>query len=245
MVCTDGSGSKEGVRKSQNLRGSELLSSKKSWSWEEPQKKAFQGVKDELTKPRVLGLYDPKAPTKIAADASSKGLGAVLLQKNKDNQWKPIAYASRIMSEVETRYAQIEKEALAITWSCEKFAEYILGMRIDIETDHKPLVPLLSTKQLDALPLRVLRFRLRMDRFDFTIHHVPGKEMYTADTLSRAAVAPPGRVSRAFEEELEAFVESLVADLNKRNYMQTIRRSTKQPGVQSNQVKDWYSHQSS
>jgi len=74
--------------------------------------------------------------------------------------WKPVAYASRSMSETECRYAQIEKEALATTWACDKFAPYILGKKIHIETDHKPLVPLLSKKHMDSMPPRVLRFHL-------------------------------------------------------------------------------------
>ena len=72
-----------------------------------------------------------------------------------------MAYASQAMPETETRYAQIEKEALAITWACEKFSTYTLGKHISIEADHKPLVPLLGCKHLDNLPPRVLRFRLR------------------------------------------------------------------------------------
>ena len=80
------------------------------------------------------------------------------------------SYASRSLLDAETHYAQI---ALVITWACEKFSDYVLGRRFAIETDHKPLVPLLSTKLFDNLPLRVLRFRLQLMRFDFTIHHVP------------------------------------------------------------------------
>ena len=63
------------------------------------------------------------------------GLGAVLLQEN-GGEWKPVAYASRSMSETEKRYAQIEKEALATAWACDKFANYIIGLKIIIETDH-------------------------------------------------------------------------------------------------------------
>ena len=88
------------------------------------------------------------------------------------------------MTDTERRYAQIEKEALATTWACEKFASYILGMKFAVETDHKPLVPLLGQKDLNKLPPRILRFRLRLARFDYSITHVPGKFMYTADTLS-------------------------------------------------------------
>ena len=145
----------------------ELLSSKRAWNWGPAQEEAFVKVEAELTAPTVLGLYDPQADTKISADAFSHGLGAVLLQKNQQ-EWRPVAYASRAMSETETRYAQIEKEALAITWACEKFATYILGKHISIETDHKPLVLLLGSKHLDNLPPRVLRFRLRLMRFSYS-----------------------------------------------------------------------------
>lgn len=73
------------------------------------------------------------------------------------------------MTEAETRHAQIEKEALATMWACEHFTNYILGKQIQVETNHKPLVPLLSTKHLDDLPSRILCFRLRVMRFDYTI----------------------------------------------------------------------------
>ncbi len=159
----------------------------------------------------TLALYDPKARTKVSADASSYGVGAVLLQQV-DTDWKPIAYASRSMTETERRYAQIEKEALATTWACEKFSDYILGKHIEIETDHKPLVPLLGTKRLDSLPPRILRFRLRLDRFDYTIEHVPGKNLYTADTLSRAPSSSTQNDS-TLEELAELLMDACIAHL--------------------------------
>ena len=78
----------------------ELLSTKRSWTWGSSQEQAFSQVKSELAKPTVLALYSPRAPTKVSADASSYGLGAVLLQQVGD-VWKPVAYASRSMSETE------------------------------------------------------------------------------------------------------------------------------------------------
>lgn len=70
---------------------------------------------------------------------------------------------------------------------CEKFSAFVLGRHILLETDHKPLVPLLGTKNLHCLPPRILRFHY-LDRFSFDVKHVPGKELYTADILSRAPV---------------------------------------------------------
>ena len=148
----------------------DLLSAKRVWIWGPAQKNTFDKIKEELASPPVLALYDPLADTRISADASSHGLGAVLLQRVKE-EWRPVSYASRAMSDTEKRYAQIEKEAIASTWACEKFSRYILGKHIKLETDHKPLVPLLNNKHLDSLPPRILRFRLRLMRFDYHSRH--------------------------------------------------------------------------
>ena len=192
---------------SQPLR--DLLSSKRSWNWGPSQREAFSLVKMELSKPSVLAHYSPTARVKVTADASSHGLGAVLTQLNK-GEWRPVAFASRSMTETERRYAQIEKEALAVTWACEKFRDYVLGRNFDIETDHKPLVPLLSSKQLDSLPPRVLRFRLRLMHYSYSITHVPGKLLYTADTLSRAPTTNSPKDLIPLQEEAEVFIDSAI-----------------------------------
>ncbi|XP_046575408.1 uncharacterized protein K02A2.6-like [Haliotis rubra] len=66
--------------------------------------------------------------------------------------WRPVVYASHSLSDTETRYAHIEKEALALTWACERFQDYLVGIQVVLETDHKPLIPLLGMKDLDHLP---------------------------------------------------------------------------------------------
>ena len=131
-------------------------------------------------------MYDPNRETKIAADASSYGLGGVVLQLQADNTWRPVSFLSREMTPTETRYAQTEKEALALTWACERSWEYIVGNSAYVETEHKALVPLLSTQKLDQLLPRIQRFRMRMMRFHFKeVKHIPGKKMYIYDALSR------------------------------------------------------------
>ena len=123
--------------------------------------------------------------------------------------WRPVAFASRSLSDTERRYAQIEKEALAMTWACEKFTDYLLGRKFLMESDHKPLIPLLNSKQLDSLPPRVLRFRLRLARYNYTVQHVPGVNLYTADALSRAPIAGSGSEDLSFQEEVETFVDTI------------------------------------
>ena len=118
------------------------------------------------------------------------------------------------MTETEQRYAQIEKEALAITWACERFQHYLIGIHFHIETDHKPLVPLLSTKGLDEMSIRVQRFRLRLMRYQYSISHVAGKELCTADTLSRAPVwNPDTQQSEQLEHDVTAYVNSVIDHL--------------------------------
>ena len=190
----------------------ELLRAQRQWIWSTEQQKSFEQVKRELTRPTILTAYSPEAPTRVSADASSYGLGAVLLQQ-KDTHWRPVSYASRAMTNTEKNYAQIEKEALATTWACEKFATYILGRSFDIETDHKPLVPLFTSKHLDNLPPRILRFRLRMARYNYTIRHVPGKFLYTADTLSRAPLKIRDFDAEKLQDAVEDFVEAVTATL--------------------------------
>ena len=191
----------------------ELLNKSNQWVWGLPQQTAFAEIKQALETSPVLSLFDQSRETVVSADASSYGLGAVLLQKQPDEELKPIAYISRSLTPTEQRYAQIEKEALAFTWACERFSDYLLGMEFHIHTDHKPLVPLFGSKNLEELPIRVQRFRLRMMRFKFTISHVPGKSLLVADALSRAPCAEAVEEDLLLQQETAAYVNIVVQNL--------------------------------
>jgi len=88
--------------------------------------------------------------------------------------------------------------------------DYLVGLKFNIHTDHKPLVLLFSTKHLEELPVRVQRFRLRMMRFQFSITHVPGKDLNIADTLSRAPAADPVTADELLQQEANAFISTVL-----------------------------------
>ncbi|KAM7287886.1 uncharacterized protein ISCGN_031577 [Ixodes scapularis] len=149
----------------------------------EAQQQAFEQTKTALITTPALAMYNPREHLTLSVDASSYGLGAVLLQESQGER-RPVAYAYRVLTETEQRYAQIEKEALAITWARGHFRTYLLGLQFHIETNHKPLVPLLATKRLDEPSPRLQHFRMRLLEYDFTISHILGKEINTANVLS-------------------------------------------------------------
>ena len=96
------------------------------------------------------------------------------------------------MTPTEQRYAQVEKEALASTWACERFSDFLIGLpTFTIETDHRPLLALLHSKQLDELTPRIQRFRMRLMHYKYDVKFTAGKDLATADSLSRAPAGQP------------------------------------------------------
>ena len=131
----------------------DLLRADVSWSWDHAQQSAFDETKRLLTTTPTLTYYDTSKPTVVSADASSFGIGAVLMQTT-DGELKAVAFASRTLTSAEQRYSQIEKELLAGVWACEKFSRYLVGLcSFKLLTDHRPLVPLMNTRNLDDTPI--------------------------------------------------------------------------------------------
>uniref|UniRef100_A0A3B1K366 Gypsy retrotransposon integrase-like protein 1 n=1 Tax=Astyanax mexicanus TaxID=7994 RepID=A0A3B1K366_ASTMX len=161
----------------------QLLRSNVEFAWQPAQQQAFDKLKDFCSRPPVLKFFDPALPVEIFCDASSYGLGAVLLQED-----QPVAFSSRSLTDTESRYAQIEKEMLSIVHACTKFHHYIFGKHVTVFNDHKPLEDIFK-KSLLSTPMRIQRMRLRLQWYDITVKYRKGKDMELPDALSRAQLA--------------------------------------------------------
>ena len=92
------------------------------WQWGKKEVKAFNAVKAGLAESATTAYFDVKKAIAIVVDASPVGLAALLVQEK-----RVVVYGSRALSDVETRYSQTEREALAVVWACEHFDKFING----------------------------------------------------------------------------------------------------------------------
>ncbi|CAB4035824.1 Hypothetical predicted protein, partial [Paramuricea clavata] len=150
-----------------------------TWKWEEIEQAALDKLKKAFTDNQVMSYFDPHQATEVIVDASPVGLGALLVQND-----KVICYASRVLSDVETRYSQTEKEMLAVVWAVEHFHLYLYGAQFTIITDHQPLIGIFRSHK--ATSARIDRWKLRLMPYNYHLVYKPGKdEKNPADFLSR------------------------------------------------------------
>ena len=188
----------------------QLLEKDVQWQFEQQHEAVVNRLKKMITSSPVLAYYESKLPIRLTTDASKAGLGAVL-EQNHEGVWKPIAYASRAMTQCEQHYAQIEKETLAIVFACERFHEYTYGKRVIVRTDHKPLGAIFS-KPINKAPPRIQRFLLRLQKYDLQVEFTPGSEIPVADTLSRAYLTHHVK-PEVPEQEIRCHVHSIIKSL--------------------------------
>ena len=134
-----------------------------------------------ISEPPVLQCYDLEEDVTLETDASDYGLDAVLLQKE-----RPVAFASRVLSQSERRYSQIEKECLSLVFGCTRFDHFLHGRENIIPlTDHKPLETIL-VKSINTAPKRLQRMMLRLQKYHLEVKYQRGNRMYISDHLSRS-----------------------------------------------------------
>ena len=135
-----------------------------------------------LTAP-VLAFTDFKKPFLLETDASIEGLGAVLSQKQDDDHYYPIAYASRGLKGGELKYHSSKLEFLALKWAMtEQFREYLQYQPFLVRTDNNPLTYVMTTPNLDAVGHRWVA---AMAGYNFEIEYILGMDNKVADALSR------------------------------------------------------------
>lgn len=147
-------------------------------------KNCFDLCKSLLTNEPILKYPDFEIPFTLTTDASNFAIGAILSQ-GEIGKDLPIAYASRTLSKTETNYATIEKELLAIVWGVKYFRPYLYGRKFNIVTDHKPLVWLFNAKDPSS---KIVRWRLRLEEYDYEILYKKGTSNTNADALSRIEI---------------------------------------------------------
>ncbi|KAL5010856.1 hypothetical protein ScPMuIL_013161 [Solemya velum] len=179
----------------------ELFKKDVLFDWTPSHQVAYNKIISLISREVSLSYFDPQKPSVLQVDASSRGLGAVLMQAN-----KPIAFASKSLSECEQRYANIERELLAVVFGCEKFHTYLYGKRFLVESDHKPL-EMIHLKNISSAPQRLQRMLLRIQQYDLQIAYKPGKEVAMADALSRSPVSESTTIDLDVQVHLVQFSE--------------------------------------
>ncbi len=145
---------------------------------------AFDKIKRLLTGQTIMAYFDQQKETELITDASPFALSAILFQKTPgQNNRKVVAYASRSLSDVESRYSQMEKEALAIVWVIERLHLYLYGGHFTVYTDCKP-VQLIFGNLKSKPPARIERWNLRLQGYDFSVVQTKGNQN-PSDFLSR------------------------------------------------------------
>lgn len=161
-----------------------LLKKDTPFLWTEEHATAFFDLKEVLCGQPVLKLFseDPSFAVQVHTDASRLGLGAVLLQADEEENFRPVVYLSRALKGAEANYTSTELEALAVKWSLDQLRPYLIGRKFSVVTDHHALCWLLKYKEGNQ---RLLRWSLSLQEFDFEVIYKTGRLHYAPDCLSR------------------------------------------------------------
>ncbi|GKA62647.1 putative reverse transcriptase domain-containing protein [Tanacetum coccineum] len=163
-----------------------LTQKKVKFEWSDKQEAGFQLLKQKLCSAPILALPEGSEDFIVYCDASIKGLGVVLMQRE-----KVIAYASRQLKIHEKNYTTHDLELGAVVFSLKLWRHYLYGTKCTVFTDHKSLQHILNQKELN---MRQRRWLELLSDYDCEIRYHPGKANVVADALSRKEREPPLRV---------------------------------------------------
>ncbi|CAM5174954.1 unnamed protein product [Natator depressus] len=150
--------------------------------WTEECQKAFNQLKASLMSDPVLRAPDFDKPFLVTTDASKRGVGAVLMQEAPDQEFHPVVFLSKKLSERESNWSVSEKKCYAIVYALEKLRPYVWGRRFHLQTHHAALQWLHTATGNNK---KRIRWSLALQDFDFNIQHISGASNKVADALSR------------------------------------------------------------
>ncbi|KAG7307507.1 hypothetical protein JYU34_007710 [Plutella xylostella] len=172
------------------------------WNWNTECELSFNKIKAILCSTEVLAHYDPTKKLILTCDASPVGIGGVLTQVGADGCERPVSYISRTLSPAEQNYSQIDREALAIVFSLQKFHQYVYGRRFVLRTDHKPLVSIFGPKK--GIPMmaasRLQRWSVIVAAYSYDIEYI-NTTNNGADSLSRLPIAAKAKDILKYPEQ--------------------------------------------
>ena len=160
----------------------QLLKKDIVFHWSAAQQRSFMELKQALITAPVLSFPNFSEPFLICTDASSLGLGAVLMQQDNRGKNHVIAYASRVLTPAESNYSVTHQETLAVVWALKHFRDIIKGYPITIYTDHAAVTELFKGRNLSG---RLARWYLTIQEFSPQFKYLPGRANVVADALSR------------------------------------------------------------
>ena len=169
------------------------------FQWSQECQDAFTRLRNELVSTPILAFPDYDKEFILDTDASNDGIGAVLSQIQESGEEKVIAYGSRVLSKPERRYCVTRRELLAVVTFTRHFRHYLLGRHFTLRTDHGSLRWLQNFKEPEG---QFARWIEKLQEYEFTIIHRPGKSHGNADALSRLPCKQCGRKMETSEELL-------------------------------------------
>jgi hypothetical protein len=162
----------------------ELLKKNTPYVWNDKTEAAFITLQTLLTTEPLFQYPDFTRPFVLTADGSNEAIGAVLSQ-GRIGKDLPIAYASRILNNAERTYPTVEKEFLAKVWGYKYFRQYLYGRKFTIVAYRRPLTWIFSVKDASS---RLLRWRLKLEKYEYEVVYKKGSNSTNADALSRIHV---------------------------------------------------------
>jgi hypothetical protein len=184
----------------------DLTTSKAKWKWGPEEQEALEQLKASVDASK-RAYFNPEWHTEITVDASPVGLGCFMVQYDPDTPTKRVLVMdiSRSLTPVETRYSQIEREALAVVWACERLHFFLFNKKFTIRTDNRAVM-LIFGKGSSSPKGRVERWCLRLSPYNFDIVHIEGAGNI-ADYISRHPT--PEKSSTDHAEVAERYINMI------------------------------------